>query len=629
MGFHKYTLLFLLFLTFNSFAQEVLSDLQTNPLLIKRWKENSSNESYKTEANTDTLELPFKDDFSKPDVYPDSSLWIDKNVFINRDYAIAPPTLGVATFDGLGKNGLPYDFNATISPEISDYLTSKPINLNNFTGNDSIYLSFFYQAQGRGNAPELDDSLVLEFKSASNEWTYVWSKTGYEIHANDCRQIAKDTSFRLIMIPIKDPLYLYKGFSFRFKNYATISGNVDHWHIDYVYLNKTRTLKDTIMDDVSFVYNASSLLNNYYSMPWNQFNSSELKKSLTNYIRNNDTSKANLFYKYYVKESSGLKIDSLVSGNFNIEPYSKSGYDNYAPRVNPAFHIDKFPILSDTSSIILEQILNTTPDLNRSNDTLRFQQKFYNYYAYDDGTAEYAYGLENAPFGKLAYKFTLNISDTLRAVQMFFNPFVNDIHDKGFLLTIWNDNHGTPGSVVFQDSVAYPKYELGYNSFHTYFMNEKIIVLSGTFYVGWVQLDYTDMLNIGFDLNNNSQDKIFFNTTGQWNNSCYKGSLMIRPFFGKKISFAGIENSLSVRKPLIEISPNPVMEELYINFKNSNELDNSCLINIFDSYGRLVYGETKYTGSSINVSSMPNGIYFIYIEDGRKNYYMRKLVITK
>ena len=51
-----------------------------------------------------------------------------------------------------------------------------------------------------------------------------------------------------------------------------------------------------------------------------------------------------------------------------------------------------YPTLANTTSYNIECILNTTPDFNRWNDTLRFTQNFDNYYAYDDGTAEGGYG---------------------------------------------------------------------------------------------------------------------------------------------------------------------------------------------------------------------------------------------
>ena len=54
------------------------------------------------------LVLPFFDDFAYNSKIPDPARWVDKNVFINQTMAVDPPSIGVATFDGLNSNGTPY-----------------------------------------------------------------------------------------------------------------------------------------------------------------------------------------------------------------------------------------------------------------------------------------------------------------------------------------------------------------------------------------------------------------------------------------------------------------------------------------------------------------------------------------
>lgn len=56
-----------------------------------------------------------------------------------------------------------------------------------------------------------------------------------------------------ILVPYSFVLkYLYNGFQFRFKNYASLTGNNDHWHIDYVRLDKNRSVTDTSISDIAF-----------------------------------------------------------------------------------------------------------------------------------------------------------------------------------------------------------------------------------------------------------------------------------------------------------------------------------------------------------------------------------------
>ena len=78
------------------------------------------------------LVLPFYDDFSYAGPYPNPSLWLDQYVFVNNTKGVAPPTIGVATFDGLNQFGYPYDStvvssgNTIAPPHSSDTLTSTP-----------------------------------------------------------------------------------------------------------------------------------------------------------------------------------------------------------------------------------------------------------------------------------------------------------------------------------------------------------------------------------------------------------------------------------------------------------------------------------------------------------------------
>ena len=114
--------------------------------------------------------LPFFDDFSQSILYPDSTKWTDNNVLVNDGFTLCPPNRNGATFDVLDANGRVYDY-AISNAFVAEYLTSARIRLDSImepepralTPADSVYLSFYYQPQGNGNAPEDQDSLVLQF----------------------------------------------------------------------------------------------------------------------------------------------------------------------------------------------------------------------------------------------------------------------------------------------------------------------------------------------------------------------------------------------------------------------------------------------------------------------------------
>ena len=135
---------------------------------------------------------------------------------------------------------------------------------------DSIYLSFFYQCGGNGNMPELRDSLVLQFYSvADDEWHSVWKVGGGAVMSN----------FEQVLIPVRDSIWLQKGFRFRFLNYVSISSNyepswqsnVDQWNLDFIILDTNRTYDDTIIEDVAMIKNVGPFLKDYRQVPWSHF----------------------------------------------------------------------------------------------------------------------------------------------------------------------------------------------------------------------------------------------------------------------------------------------------------------------------------------------------------------------
>jgi hypothetical protein len=238
-------------------------------------------------------------------------------------------------------------------------------------------------------------------------------------------------------------------------------------------------------------------------------------------------------------------------------------------------------------------------------------QRFYNYYAYDDGTPEESYGL--SPKGsQLAYRFYLNKSpDTLRAVRFFFNKTLSNSSQQFFNLCVWDDNAGYPGDTLYVDLVM-PKYADSLNKFVTYHLNPPIPV-TGIFYVGWKQTT-DDNLCVGFDRANNSQSEIFYNVSGPWVKSAYAGSLLIRPVVGKPIPL-GSGDIVSTDRRLV-LYPNPCTSgTLHVRIPGiSGESMEPAkgTIAIYDLTGR----RRLFTSlqESIDVSNLPGGFYFAEVK---------------
>ena len=604
----RITFVFILIFCFTQIAlsQEVLKDIPYNSSLI-----NIEEGLFKNDIIRDTLELPFIDDFSEASFYPDARKWIDRFAFVNKTYPILPPSIGVATLDAFNETGRHYD-EAGYQPYIADYLTSLPINLD-LNISDSIYLSFYYQPGGIGNSPEDEDSLTLEFYDVdSSLWNVVWNTKGF----------SSDKFFH-VLIPIKDSIYLKKGFQFRFRNYVSFDAdipsyfsNVDQWHIDYVYLNKNRSKNDTIIHDVAFVEPPRSLLKNYEAIPWGEhFKAGRVYEqgNMRYSFRNNDTIVRNTAYTYYLyKNTTGLyvKDDSAYLGQINL---------NADSLLIKRYEIDAS--FFETNALKeglfkLEFVLETDDFDYHENDTVVLFQNFKNYYAYDDGTSENGYGID-AINGMVAYKFETYVEDTLQGVDIYFNHTLENANQKYFKLRVWNNLDGVPGYVIYEKS-----FQVGYgetlNDFFTFEFDSSFTV-SGTFYIGWQQIT-DDFLNIGFDRNRNNNDKLFYNLNGVWYNSSFEGSLMMRPLFGDDISTSLplINNAISE----IKIYPNPATD--FITIETKPEIRNFEAI-IFDNMGRIVLQSSQI---QINTRDLTPGLYHVLIFFGNKKY-TQKLLIQK
>ncbi len=73
------------------------------------------------------MDLPFFDDFSGKDIFPDAARWSDDIVFINNTYTVDQMTTGVATFDALDNKGRLYETASSHSfqSRLPDFTTIK------------------------------------------------------------------------------------------------------------------------------------------------------------------------------------------------------------------------------------------------------------------------------------------------------------------------------------------------------------------------------------------------------------------------------------------------------------------------------------------------------------------------
>ncbi|MDQ3072948.1 MAG: hypothetical protein M3Q97_06775, partial [Bacteroidota bacterium] len=414
------------------------------------------------------------------------------------------------------------------------------IDLSGLAESDSVYLSFFYQRGGRGDEPEDYDSLLVQFHPDSlwtgfnwdkNAWVTVWSTLGGE-----------NGDFEQAIVGVKGKFqsnFFHDGFQFRFLAYGNRTGNIDHWHVDYVYMDKDRNYNDSSYPDLAIYYPTVTILKDFTSMPWGHVRedvNSYLVGDLPIYAKNNQAFAPQARYYFRVENAkSGFEYANTRPLNHvsNIEAFADTIF-----REPLDFSI--IPAAADTVKLnIITAVRNrsiTESALFRNNDSCVFTQVFANYYAYDDGVADAGYGLINAKAGKAALQFALAKADTLQGVHIYFNRSEADVSLRRFNLVIWK-SISPRGEISDRDSVIYkveflrPQYRDTLNGF-AYFPLDSAFLVSGTIYVGWEQTtDY--VLNVGLDNNfrqnvsDSSVVRLHYNVAGRWQHSDVSGIPMI------------------------------------------------------------------------------------------------------
>ena len=607
--------LFSLFVAFesNSWSQEFLFPLYGNPELSRN---SSSNAMLRVSAINDTLTLPFEDDFSRPGMYPFDSLWLDSGVYINNNYTALPITIGIATFDGLNQFGSPYHPSSS-QDSIADVLTSRPLDLGVIApGDTTVWFSFYFQPQGLGDIPETEDSLVLQFKDSGEVWNTVWETKG-----------RGDTDFARITLPVLETKYFFKGFQFRFYNIATVNGNRDHWNIDFVRLKKNSSPTDSISDN-ALLRPLGSLLTEFSSMPYPHYKalSSQLAAMKTTW----EDTITNIKYGN-PGTSYTAQAEITQNGNplFTASGFFSTPVQNVLVPFSFPLNSFTYPIQStDSAEFLVKSFFSQSGVASNSfNDTSYYIQKFYNYYSYDDGSAELSYGLTGSQNVSLALKYDVKIQDTLRGIEIYFNPTGENVANKLFQLVIWQyiDEVSNQDSVLYRMINQKPDTFDGINAFKTYLLDTLLLVGPGTVWIGVIQNDPQVLFGYGFDKNTDAHDKVLYRVTGDWLNSSINGTLMMRPLFGRTISAISVYEMENPEFPF-SVFPNPAEEKVRLQFDDTN--GNQFRFELMDCLGNVILKNKIVDSEEIDISPMSSGFYFLRLINTTKNMSsVRKLIV--
>ncbi|GCD78316.1 hypothetical protein JCM31826_17980 [Thermaurantimonas aggregans] len=565
--------------------------------------------AFKT-TQLDTIELPIIDDFSYASIFPEPTFWADQYVLVNNAKGIGMITIGVATFDGLDEKGKPYH-PTRITTDTCDILTSRYINLQN---RSDVFLSFYYQPGGLGEAPETNDSLSLYFWSPSDSsWYWAWSVTG----SGNVLQ-----PFRQVILPIDNPKFLQKGFRFRFISYGAPSGAFDEWHLDYVRLDANRNINDTLIADPSFTRAHPSILSgNFSAIPWWVFNNNQLRSDVThNYRKNGPPGTQNLVLAQYRAFYNNILI-AAGNGNPTLDdthPYNTE-IEFLQPFVNP-ITLPGTP--AGEFSILVESFFAGANAGILRNDTVRHLQEFRNYYAYDDGSAERAFGIVDQAGAITLINLTPLAPDTLAGIYLNFVYAGIDATENDFKIVVYQNNQGVPGAKLYESpDWLKPVYPPLYQTFVPYSLSNPLFINTPVF-IG-VKQRTIHPLNLGFDVHSPQRHLLIFGDGANWYQSIFQGSLMLRPYF----RYQPLNLSVSENKPKateLSIYPNPASDRLFIA---QNEPIYQR-VDICNATGLVVKSTLLSENiTEIPVSDLPAGLYLLRFTDTQDNTLLIKKFI--
>lgn len=586
-------------------------------------------------AEGDTISLPFWDDFSTTLERPSGKWWAyGEDVYVNQTLGLHPPSLGVATFDGLTRLGVPHNGTSNfVGP--ADSLVSRAIDLSAIPANirSTVFLSFYWQIKGLGELPNEEDSLRLQFFDREGNWVTQWVLNGGEANLSD--------EFQTAFIPVTQPEYYHAGFRFRFQGFNKQTGPFDHWHIDYVYMNLNRSTGDNAFFDRALTTPPLTPLMGLYAVPSDQLREAAdaLSGSATFEFYNLDVLLQPVEYNLRVSDPSTGGIITWIDQDRVVDPIpqgkerrtiSSSSIDAAAlaaaleGRDSAVLELEVF--LKSGDKFLINRVDPLTADTTyfenidfRNNDTTSVSLTIHNYTAYDDGSAEYAAGI-NQSRGQLAYKVAAIAGDTLTGIDIYFPRIAPFAEGQPIDVLVWKTLTNVNPTLLVSQRFSI-KYSDSLNRF-TRYRFETPVVVKDTFYIGYRQ--YTDnFVGIGLDKNTNSGDRIFYNVGNGWvQNDRTEGSPMLRPVFEKTdaMPITGVD-----RQPASQLLPYPNPSTGIIRFHHAPEE-----LQVSDLSGKVVYRQNgKPTGHPFeaDLSHLPKGLYFVQYVYGRQRFTF-KLMLT-
>ncbi|MBC6994820.1 T9SS type A sorting domain-containing protein [Neolewinella lacunae] len=576
-----------------------------------------------------TTDLPFFDDFSYGGFRPAEDLWQDEDVLINRNFAINPPSVGVATFDAVNSQGAPYTATGTSLASFRDFLTSTPIDLQ---GAANTALNFYLQPRGLGNRPERQDSFVVQFLTPAGNWNTVFSVPGMPTTEGN----NSDRPFIGYTIPV-GPEYQYFGFQFRFASKSTEQGAVDMWHLDYVKLdNLSNTL---ITQDMAFVNPPEGILEPYTALPIRQYQAAgndllrdSFRLAVYN-LRNDITpmSSGNLVISTGSGQaitSGGLLSPELFGGATGFAPQAYDframdfrGWNGFADLSAFLAGLDSaappFKVRTSYRMIVDTEDRSFAPGIVQ-NDTVSTLTCFDEFMAYDDGTAEVT--LEGQEGTVILQQFDAFVPDMLVGLRIRIPRGLGGLGDQPLRLVVYTGDT-VPVTRIYEEDFPI-LYAESFNrdtlqGYTTYLFEERLDLPVGRFFVGWEQQRANRNIGIGFDRNNQPENVQWFDFGNGWQRltGTTRGAIMVRPLLA---GFDDFQTSVSTPTPpteLVTVYPNPTSGTLHLRPRPGTHLY-SLEVRLYTANGSLL--RTQRGTAQLALDDLPAGLYLLQVSDGQQ-----------
>lgn len=590
--------------------------------------------------------LPFFDDFAYDDFRPDRQLWQDEDVLVNRNFPQSPPSIGVATFDGVDFGGQAYPTGGggriTV---IRDYLTSAPINA--AEANNDLALNFFLQPRGFGNRPETQDSFIVQFLTQAGTWRNVFARAGVlaTVPGNEPLPFGAHT----IPVPAE---FRYNGFQFRFASRSSEQGAVDMWHLDYVKLSFLDPTPAT--NDLAIVERPGFLLKGpFSSMPVRHLRAGGeglLEDDLRAVLRNLGT-----LLGLTVSQSSELSVSTdvpfspnIIQSDFTAAFQDIGGTSNEVQAGDlvtgsvaitalgenyeqlRAYLFDQIDE-QETTNLNLEYNLDIPSQANffsggalTINDFASQTTRFNNYMAYDDGTAELT--IEGQQGTTILQRYRAYVADELKGIQIRIPRGIGSLGDQQLRLVVYT-GETQPEELRYEIDydVRYAEnfFTDSLEGYTTYIFPDMIPLPEGNFFVGWQQQRAGRDIGVGYDRNTPppvNEGYQWFNTGGGWTElgGTLTGAIMVRPLLSGFDGFTTStedEAAVAATDALVEVYPNPTNGTLHLRPRQMNNATASNLTYRLYALTGALLGENR-VGATLELGHLPAGIYLLEVTDG-------------